>query len=187
MIFTETPLAGAWLVDIDPIGDERGFFARWYCTREFEEHGLVPVSAQGNMSYNADAGTLRGLHLQLPPYDEIKLVRCVAGAVHDVIVDTRRDSPTRWQSFGVELSAENRRALYVPAGFAHGYQTLTPNAEVMYQVSEFYAPGYEVGLRYDDPDLGLAWPVAVESVSAKDAAWPLLADIDKEAFGRQPT
>lgn len=184
MIFTETPLAGAWILDLEPISDDRGFFSRWYCSNELHDHGLAPVSAQGNLSYNRSAGTVRGMHMQLPPHAEIKLVRCTAGAIHDVIVDTRHASPTRWQSYAVELSAANRRSLYVPTGFAHGYQTLTPDAEVMYQVSEFYAPGHEVGLRYDDPDLGLEWPVAVESVSPKDASWPLLADIDTEAFGR---
>ena len=183
MKFIETHLAGAWTIDIEPIGDDRGFFARWYCRNEFDEHGLEPPSAQGNMSFNAAPGTIRGMHMQLPPASEIKLVRCVAGAVHDVIVDVRRGSPTRWESFGVELSAENRRALYVPRGFVHGYQTLTPDAEVMYQVSDYYAPGLEAGLRYDDPDLGIDWPLPAQAVSAKDASWPLLADIDADEFG----
>ena len=121
--------------------------------------------------------------MQLPPAAEIKLVRCVRGAIHDIIVDTRRGSPTRWQWIGVDLNEDNRQALYVPEGFAHGYQTLTDDAEVMYQVSEFYAPGKEAGLRYDDPDLALEWPLAIAAISEKDAAWPLLSDIDQERFG----
>ena len=183
MKFTETDLAGAFVIDIEPIGDDRGFFARWYCAREFAEHGIAPLEAQGNLSYNRQVGTVRGMHMQRPPASEAKLVRCVRGAIFDVIVDTRRDSPTRWRSVGFELSDENRRALYVPEGFAHGYQTLTEDAEVMYMVSQFYSPGNEVGLRHDDPELGLEWPVPITSVSAKDAAWPLLADIDREQFG----
>lgn len=183
MKFTETKLAGAWIIDIEPIGDERGFFARWYCTNELVQHGLEPVGAQGNLSYNRHRGTVRGLHMQLPPEAEIKLVRCVRGAVYDVIVDARHDSPTRWQWVGIELAADNHRALYVPRGFLHGYQTLSADAEVMYQVSDFYAPGHEVGVRYDDPFVGAQWPLAVESISEKDQGWPLLADIDRDTFG----
>lgn len=183
MIFTETNLPGAWTIDVEPIEDERGFFARWYCRNEFIDHGLLPVEAQGNMSYNRLAGTVRGMHLQLPPAAEAKLVRCTQGALHDMIVDCRPDSPTRLQSFGVELSASNRRGLYVPEGFAHGYQTLTDGAEVLYQVSEFYAPGHEVGLRPDDPSLGLQWPIAATTVSEKDRSWPLLSDSDADRFG----
>lgn len=183
MIFTETRLPEAWTIDIEKIEDDRGFFARWYCTKEMAEYGLSPLSAQGNLSYNRTVGTVRGMHMQLPPAAEIKLVRCVRGAIFDVIVDTRQGSPTRWQWVGVELNEDNRRALYVPEGFAHGYQTLTDDAEVMYQVSEFYTPGQEIGLRYDDPDLGLEWPLPTAAISDKDAAWPLLSDIDQERFG----
>ena len=186
MIFTETSLPGAFVIDVELIEDERGFFARWYCTKEFADHGLLPVGAQGNLSYNRRRGTVRGMHMQLPPAAEAKLVRCQRGAVVDVIVDTRPGSPTRWQSTAVELTADNRRALYVPEGFAHGYQTLSDDAEVLYQVSEFYAPAHEVGLRYDDPDLGLLWPLPIESVSAKDASWPLLSEIDQARFGVAP-
>ncbi|MEM7339178.1 MAG: dTDP-4-dehydrorhamnose 3,5-epimerase [Actinomycetota bacterium] len=183
MKFTETELSDAFVIDIEPIGDERGFFARWYCSREFAEHGIAPPDAQGNLSYNRHTGTVRGMHMQRPPASEAKLVRCVHGAILDVIIDTRKGSPTRWQSVGYELSADNRRALYVPEGFAHGYQTLTDDAEVMYQVSQFYSPGNEVGLRHDDPELGLSWPLPITSVSDKDSSWPLLADIDREEFG----
>jgi dTDP-4-dehydrorhamnose 3,5-epimerase len=182
MIFTETELAGAWTIDVEPIEDDRGFFARWYCRNEMVEHGLTPVEAQGNLSYNLLKGTVRGMHLQRPPAAEVKLVRCVQGSILDVIVDCRPDSPTRWRSVGVELSATNRRALYVPEGFAHGYQTLSDRAEVMYLVSELYAPGHETGLRFSDPDLGLEWPLAVTNVSDKDSSWPLLSDLDTSNF-----
>lgn len=179
MRFTETELAGAYLVELDRLEDERGFFARTFCAREFEDHGLSPVVAQANVSFNHRAGTLRGLHYQVPPSAETKLVRCTRGAIHDVIVDLRPGSPTRLQHVGVELSEQNRRALYVPKGFAHGYQTLTDDAEVAYQVDEFYAPGLEQGLRHDDPALGIVWPLAVSVVSEKDAAWPLLATLEE--------
>lgn len=180
MIFTETPLRGAFVVDIEPIGDARGFFARTFCMREFEEHGLETATAQINLSVNPHAGTLRGLHYQLPPAGETKLLRCTRGAIYDVIVDLRPDSPTYLQHFGVELSAENRRALYVPALFAHGYQTLADDTEVSYRVSEFYTPGLERGLRWSDPDLGIDWPLEVGPLSDKDAAWPLLAEARPE-------
>ncbi|MEM8924725.1 MAG: dTDP-4-dehydrorhamnose 3,5-epimerase [Actinomycetota bacterium] len=184
MKFTETTLTGAWIIDIDPISDDRGFFARWYCTDELAQHGLEPVGVQGNLSYNRLRGTVRGMHMQRPPAAEIKLIRCMRGAVYDVIIDARPDSPTRWQWVGVELTADNRRALYVPRGFLHGYQTLSDDAEVMYQVSDVYAPGHEAGVRYDDPHIGAEWPLAVTSISEKDQHWPLLADIDRDAFGR---
>ena len=174
MIFTETRLRGAFLIDLEPRPDARGFFARTFCAREFEAHGLKTTVAQGNVSFNHARGTLRGLHYQLPPSAETKLVRCVRGAIYDVIVDLRPDSPTYLQHVGVELSEENRRALYVPAMFAHGYLTLTDGAEVTYQVDEFYAPGQERGLRYDDPALGITWPLPVSVISDKDASWPLL-------------
>lgn len=174
MIFTETPLTGAWVLDLERRGDDRGFFARTFCQHEFTDHGLEPVVAQCNLSWNARAGTLRGMHYQLPPAAETKLVRCTAGAIYDVIVDLREGSPTYLQHFGVELTAENRRALYVPALFGHGYQALTDGAEVTYQVGEFYTPGAERGLRHDDPALGIEWPIPVTEISEKDATWPLL-------------
>jgi dTDP-4-dehydrorhamnose 3,5-epimerase len=174
VIFTETPLAGAFVLDLEKRGDDRGFFARTFCQNEFTDHGLEPVVAQCNLSWNARAGTLRGMHYQLPPAAETKLVRCTAGAIYDVIVDLRPESPTYLQHFGVELTAENRRALYVPAIFGHGYQALTDGAEVTYQVGEFYTPGAERGLRHDDPALGIEWPIPVTEISEKDATWPLL-------------
>ena len=172
MRFTETPLAGAFLLEIEPREDDRGFFARTFCRREFEAHGLNPAVAQANTSFNRARGTLRGMHYQLPPAAESKLVRCTSGAVHDVIVDLRPESPTYLRHYGVELTAENRRQLYVPELFAHGYLTLTDGAEVVYQVGEFYTPGAERGIRWDDLALGIAWPIPVSVVSDKDAAWP---------------
>lgn len=183
MIFTETKLAGAWTIDIEPIGDDRGFFARWYCRNEFLEHGLEPMDAQGNMSHNPHQGTLRGLHLQRPPAAEAKLLRCTRGEIFDVIVDCRSGSPTQWQWVGIDLSAENRRALYVPPGFAHGYQTVFDDTEVHYLVSEFYTPGVEDGLRYSDPGIGIEWPLPAVAVSTKDEAWPLLSELGTEQFG----
>ena len=175
MIFTETGLAGAVVVDLERKADDRGFFARTFCRGEFAAAGLEPLVEQCNLSYNHRAGTLRGMHFQVAPATEAKLVRCTAGAIVDVIVDVREGSPTYLQSFSVELTAENRRALYVPPMFAHGYQTLVDGAEVTYQVSEAYTPGTERGLRHDDPRLGLTWPLPVTVLSDKDAAWPLLA------------
>lgn len=175
MIFTETKLRGAFIVDLDVRGDERGFFARTFCQHEFEAHGLKPTVAQCNLSFNHKAGTLRGMHYQLAPAAETKLVRCTRGAILDVIVDLRKDSPTYLQHVAVELSEDNRRALYVPELFAHGYQALTDGAEVTYQVGEFYTPGFERGLRFDDPALGIRWPLPVTALSEKDAAWPLLS------------
>ena len=176
MIFTETPLPGAFVIELEPLVDHRGFFSRTFDAKQFEAHGLRPAIVQANLSYNHRAGTLRGMHYQLPPADETKLVRCTRGAIYDVIVDLREGSAAYMQHFGVELTADNRRALYVPELFGHGYLTLTDEAEVEYQVSEFYTPGQERGLRHDDPALGIRWPVPIEVVSEKDAAWPLLAD-----------
>jgi dTDP-4-dehydrorhamnose 3,5-epimerase len=174
VIFTPTAVPGPVLVDLERREDERGFFARSYCREEFLAAGLEPLAEQANLSWNEVAGTLRGMHYQLPPSTEAKLVRCTAGAVHDVVIDVRPDSPTYLTSVAVELTARDRRALYVPPMFAHGYQTLTDDAEVVYQVSEAYAPGVERGLRHDDPALGLSWPLPVSRISAKDASWPLL-------------
>lgn len=176
MKFVETGLAGAYVIELEHREDERGFFARTFCRNEFEEHGLNPDVAQCNLSYNFKKGTLRGMHYQVPPATEVKLVRCVHGAIFDVIVDLRRDSPTYLQHVGVELSSANRAALYVPEMFGHGYQALTDDAEVVYQVSEFYAPGTERGIRYDDPRLGIAWPMPVSVISDKDASWPPFAE-----------
>lgn len=174
MIFTETRLSGAFIIDPEPRGDERGLFARTFCQHEFAAHGLKVEVAQTNLSFNHRAGTLRGLHFQRPPAAETKLVRCTRGAIVDVIVDLRPGSPTYLGHVAVELSEDNRRALYVPELFAHGYQTLTDGAEVTYQVGEFYTPGAEGGLRHDDPRLGISWPLPVSVISGKDAGWPLL-------------
>lgn len=174
MIFEETKLTGAFIVRLEERGDDRGFFARTFCQNEFREHGLNPFVAQCNMSFNYRKGTLRGMHYQLPPAAEAKFMRCISGAIFDVIVDLRPDSDTYLQHVGVELSADNRVGLYVPELFAHGYQALTDGAEVMYQVSEFYAPGQERGLRYDDPALGITWPQEVTVISDKDASWSAL-------------
>ncbi|MEX2541130.1 MAG: dTDP-4-dehydrorhamnose 3,5-epimerase [Trueperaceae bacterium] len=181
MIFSETPLTGAFVIDLDRREDERGFFARSFCMHEFLEHGLESFTAQCNLSFNHQAGTLRGMHYQLPPAAEAKLVRCTRGAIFDVIIDLRPDSPTRLQHFGVRLDDENRRALYVPPQFAHGYQALTAGAEVSYQVSEFYTPGQERGLRYDDPAFGIEWPLEVTVISEKDASW---RPFEREAVAR---
>lgn len=176
MKFTETKLKGAFIIELDERSDHRGFFARTFCMKEFLEYGLKPTVAQCNLSFNYTRGTLRGMHYQVAPASETKLIRCTQGAIYDVIVDMRPTSPTYLSNIGVELSAENRRALYVPEMFAHGYQTLTSEAEVVYQVSEFYAPGCEQGLRYDDPTLDIKWPIPVSEISAKDASWPLLLE-----------
>lgn len=173
-MIVDTGLAGAVVVELERKEDERGFFARTFCRQEFAAAGLEPLVEQCNLSYNHRAGTLRGMHYQVAPATEAKLVRCTAGAVVDTIVDMRAESATYLRSFSIELSAENRRALYVPPMFAHGYQTLVDGAEVTYQVSEAYTPGTERGLRHDDPALGLRWPLPVTVVSAKDAGWPLL-------------
>jgi dTDP-4-dehydrorhamnose 3,5-epimerase len=177
MIFTETKLKGAFILDLELREDNRGAFARTFCMNEFEAHGLKPTVAQCNLSYNYKAGTMRGMHYQVAPACETKLVRCTKGAIYDVIIDMRPESPTYMQHIGVELSADNHRALYVPEMFAHGYLALTDGAEVAYQVGEFYTPGYERGLRYDDPAFGIEWPMAVTVISDKDAAWPLFEKV----------
>lgn len=173
MIFTKTKLKDAFLIDLEPRQDPRGFFARTFCTKEFEAQGLKPTIAQCNLSFNYKKGTLRGMHYQTTPAAEVKLARCTHGAIYDVIIDMRSESPTYLSYFGVELTAENRRALYIPEMFAHGYQTLTDEAEIAYQMSEFYAPEYQCGLRYNDPAFGIEWPLPVCEISDKDASWPL--------------
>lgn len=168
MIFTEAPLSGAFLIDLERRGDDRGFFARAFCEREFAAHGLATRFVQMNDSLSAQRGTLRGMHYQLAPRAETKLVRCVRGALYDVILDLRRDSPTFGRSFGAELTAENRRTMYVPKGFAHGLITLTDDVEAMYLVDEFYSPEHERGVRWNDPRFEIAWPIAPAVVSDKD-------------------
>jgi dTDP-4-dehydrorhamnose 3,5-epimerase len=170
--YTPLEVDGALLVEMQPFSDERGFFARSFDTDEFEQHGMRAEVAQCNVSFNHRAGTLRGLHLSLPGHPEAKYVRCTRGAIVDVAVDVRPGSPTYLQHVAVELSAENRHALYLPPHVAHAYQTLTDDTEVLYMVSVPYAPGAETGFRYDDPAFGVAWPLPVSVISDKDAAWP---------------
>ena len=178
MKFTETKLAGAFIIDLEPRGDERGFFARSFCQKEFEAHGLKPLIAQANISFNYRKGTVRGLHFQFPQAAETKFVRCSRGAIVDVIVDLRPESPTYLQHVAVELTAENRRGLYVPERFAHGYQVLEANTETTYQVGEFYTPAAESGLRYSDPRLAIQWPLPATDMSDKDQRWPLLDEAE---------
>jgi dTDP-4-dehydrorhamnose 3,5-epimerase len=172
MIFTETDLKGAFVVDIEKHQDERGFFARSWCRREFEAHGLNPKLAQCNISFNPHKRTLRGMHYQAKPFEEAKLVRCTRGSLHDVIVDLRSDSPSYKKSLGVVLTAENRRMLYVPKGFAHGFLTLENDTEVFYQISEFYMPESQRGFRWNDPAIAISWPAEVEFISDRDRNFP---------------
>lgn len=174
MKFEPTPLKNAWVVRFDPHVDDRGYFARAFCAKEFEEHGIESKVVQCNSSFNQMAGTLRGMHFQQEPAQETKLVRCIRGSLFDSIVDLRSDSPTYLQHFGIELTQDNLTMLFVPRGFAHGFLTLEDNTEAFYMVSEFYTPGCEGGIRYDDPVLDIQWPLTVESISEKDANWPLL-------------
>jgi dTDP-4-dehydrorhamnose 3,5-epimerase len=172
--FVPTPLEGAFAVELERIEDERGFFARAFCQEEFRARGLDPVVAQCNLSFNRRRGTLRGLHYQDKPHEEAKLVRCTRGAIWDVIVDLRENSATRHRWHAAELSAENCRALYVPRGFAHGFQTLADHSEVLYQMSEFYHPESARGLRWDDPAFGISWPLPDPILSPRDRAYSLL-------------
>ncbi len=172
MIFKETKLPGAYLVEPQRHEDDRGFFARTWCVEEFKQHGLNPNLVQCNVSFNKKKGTLRGMHYQAAPHEEVKLVRCTRGALYDVIIDLRRDSTTFKQWFGVQLTAENRKALYIPEGFAHGFQTLEDETEVFYQMSEFYHSESARGLRYDDPAFGIEWAAPEITVSEKDDTNP---------------
>jgi dTDP-4-dehydrorhamnose 3,5-epimerase len=172
MIFRETSLKGAYIIEVEPVIDERGLFARTWCQREFEEHGLKVTWVQHNVSLNHKKGTIRGMHYQLPPHEEIKLVRCIKGSIYDVIVDLRPESPTFCQHVGVILSAENRHALYIPEHVAHGFQSLSDDTEVSYQMSAFYEPNSARGFRWDDPAFNIKWPDPPTVISAKDQAWP---------------
>lgn len=172
MHFTETALQGAFVIDIDPIVDDRGFFSRVFCADEFGELGLERDVLQANLSWNPSRGTLRGMHYQIEPYRETKFVRCIRGALYDVIIDLRPDSATYRQSFGIELTADNRRALFVPRGFAHGFITLSNNTEAFYMVSQRYRPGSERGIRWNDPFFSVQWPLEPSVISDKDAGWP---------------
>jgi dTDP-4-dehydrorhamnose 3,5-epimerase len=172
--FLETPISGLYVVELEVLSDERGFFARSFCTREFQALGLESKVAQCNVSFNSKAGTLRGLHFQAPPHEEARLVRCTRGAIYDVAVDIRPDSRTHRKWHAVELTAENRRMMFIPRGFAHGFQTLMDGTEVFYLMSEFYHPESGRGLRWDDPAIAIAWPLGNPIISDKDSAYPLL-------------
>jgi dTDP-4-dehydrorhamnose 3,5-epimerase len=180
MIFTETKLKGAFILDLKRHEDNRGFFARTFCQREFIQHGLKPIIAQANVSFNIKKGTLRGMHFQYPPAAESKLMRCNRGGIIDIIVDLRPESSTYLDHVAVELTADNYRSLYVPERFAHGYQVLEDFTETSYQVGEFYTPSAEGGLMYNDPRLGIKWPLSVTVISPKDNSWKLLTEIEPE-------
>lgn len=172
MKFIPTELSDAHVVEVEPHSDHRGSFSRMFCAREFAEHGLEPTVVQGNLSINRSRGTLRGIHYQLPPAAETKYVRCIRGAIYDVIIDLRPESPTYLRSFGIELSADNRLGLYVPAMFGHAMLSLVDDTEVNYLVSALYTPELERGIRYDDPLFAIEWPAPIEVISEKDASWP---------------
>jgi dTDP-4-dehydrorhamnose 3,5-epimerase len=174
MIFRESPLSGAYVVDMERLTDERGFFARSYCAEEFAARGLGPELRQCSVSYNARKGTLRGMHYQGAPHEEHKLVRCTAGAIFDVIVDIRAASPTYRRWYGAELTQDNRRSLFIPPGFAHGFLSLTDDAEVYYMISVAHAPKFSRGVRWNDPAFAIEWPSAPAVISERDAAYPLL-------------
>jgi dTDP-4-dehydrorhamnose 3,5-epimerase len=184
MRFIETDLQGAYIIELERREDERGFFARGFCQKEFAQHGLKPVIAQANVASNRRKGTIRGMHFQYPPNAETKLVRCPRGGILDIIVDLRPESPTYLRHIAVELTAENQRALYVPERFAHGYQALEDNTDTSYQVGEFYTPSAEGGLRYDDPRLGLSWPLPVSVMSDKDRVYKSLDEIELDVKRR---
>ena len=189
MIFIETNLKGAFIVDLERRKDSRGFFARAFCQKEFEAHGLKPTIAQANVAHNIKKGTVRGMHFQFPPAAETKLVRCTRGAILDIIVDLRPESETYLQHVAVELNDENQRAIYVPERFAHGYQALLDNTDTSYQVGEFYTPIAEGGLLYNDPRLQLTWPLPVTVISDKDQKFELLDSIElefKRKMSREP-
>jgi dTDP-4-dehydrorhamnose 3,5-epimerase len=172
MRFTETPLAGAVVIDIEPHRDERGLFSRIFCRETFLAAGLPGEFVQASVSHNLRRGTLRGMHFQAAPHEEPKLVRCTRGAIHDVIVDLRRQSPTHCRWFAVELTHANRRTLFVPAGFAHGFQTLVDDTEILYQMAEPYAPELARGVRWNDPAFAIDWPIAPPFMSERDATYP---------------
>ena len=176
MIFTETKLHGSYVIGLEPYSDERGWFARTYCKNEFAAIGHSAEWVQLNHSFTKLPGAIRGMHYQLPPFSEIKLVRCIAGAVFDVIIDLRKDSPTFLQWFGTEISAANRNMMYIPAGFAHGFQTLSDDAELIYHHSQFYEPGVEGGISYDDPKVKIEWPLGLTTISERDMEHPYLGN-----------
>ncbi len=168
MKFIETRLKGVYIIEPERLEDERGFFARTFCRKEFEAYGLNPGVVQCSISHNKHKGTIRGMHYQIAPMAETKLVRCTKGAIYDVIIDLRSGSPTYCQSLAEELDADNSRMVYIPEGFAHGFQTLEDNTEVFYQMSEFYSPEHARGVRWDDPAFGIGWPISIPIISEKD-------------------
>jgi dTDP-4-dehydrorhamnose 3,5-epimerase len=172
MIFTPTALAGSYIIDITGAEDARGFFKRAWCRREFEVRELIFSPVQMNLSYSRERGTLRGLHYQIAPSKEAKLIRCIRGAIHDVIIDLREESSTFKQACAIELTCANRRMVYVPEGCAHGFLSLQDDTEVLYLVSDYYAPEHERGVRYDDPAFAVRWPLDVRTISDKDCNWP---------------
>lgn len=172
MIFHKTPLAGAYSIDLEPFRDERGLFARTFCQKEFKQIGHHKAFVQLNHSRNIHKGTIRGMHYQNPPFAEIKLVRCIKGSVYDVIIDIRKNSPTYLQHYGLVLSESNMKMIYIPEGFAHGFQTLEDNSELIYHHTDFYTPGVESGLKFDDPSVGIKWPLAPTIISDKDQNYP---------------
>lgn len=174
MIFNETPLKGSYIIELNPYKDERGWFARTYCKKEFEAIGHDKEWVQLNHSFTKQKGAIRGMHYQLPPFSEIKMVRCIAGAVYDVIVDLRKGSETFLKWFGIELSAENKTMIYIPEGFAHGFQALTNDCELIYHHSQFYMPGVEGGIRYNDAKINIEWPLMATTISERDEKHPLL-------------
>ena len=172
MIFEKTNFEGVHIVKLQVIADERGFFARSWCKNEFSEHGLDTNCLQMNISFNKCKGTLRGMHYQVEPYGEVKIVRCTRGAIYDVIIDLRKESKTYLMWMSVELNDENREMIYIPKGFAHGFLTLQDDTEVCYQMSENYSPNAARGIRFDDPDFKIQWPSEIKSISDKDSCWP---------------
>lgn len=180
MIFNETPLKGSYVIELQPHADDRGWFARTFCKEEFSRIGHDKEWLQLNHSYTKNRGLVRGIHYQLPPLGEIKLVRCIAGEIYDVIVDIRKNSSTFLKFFGLELSAENKKMMYIPEGFAHGFQTLTEDCELIYHHTAMYTPAMEAGLRYDDELLGIQWPIPITAMSQKDRAHDYL---DKDFKG----
>lgn len=176
MIFTETTLHGSFIIDIMPNEDERGWFARTFCKDEFKKIGFNADWVQLNHSFTKQKGTIRGMHFQNPPFSEIKLVRCIVGTVYDVIIDLRKNSPTFLRWYGAELSAQNKKMIYVPQGFAHGFQTLEDNSELIYHHSSAYVPSVEGGIKYDDPKIEIIWPLGLTNISIRDKEHILLTD-----------
>ena len=178
MKFIETELKGAYIIEPERLEDERGFFARTFCQKEFEAQGLNPGLVQCSISHNKRKGTIRGMHYQVAPMAETRLVRCTKGAIYDVIIDLRTGSPTYCQSLAEDLDSENSRMIYIPEGFAHGFQTLEDDTEVFYQMSEFYSPEHARGVRWDDPAFGIRWPLDMKIISKKDKNYPLMSQTD---------